>query len=469
MVSQHLNSVKRVIASYKPSYPTPLQYAASVTTLYDDNNDATVVMSNTSSTTSNPPQHALGMSIGPLLAIADTGTTSYFLTRDAPCQNKRLTNSPLTITLPDGQKIKSTHVCDITIPRLPTIIMGHIMPNMTTASLFGIRVLCKAGCKVLFNNDKCQVIYNGKVILTGYKDLASNPWTLPILPVATPWTTLDAPHQSPLGHCMSDAPLHHTAIFLYHQTTKENNVKFMHQSLCNFPKSSLLAAICQGFLRGAPHLSKKAVYKYLPPSPATSKGHMKQPRKGIPSTTPKPPRISIPIPILDAIMPGLIEPPEYNKDKASDVDPLYNIIDNIDDHLTANVFCFGAFANKIFTVVYDDCTGKFPFVSLDGNICFFVMYHYKTNAILATPIHGLNSGSILKAYKKNCEYLKNKGYKPKLNVMDNQATKVIKTYLTPQQMSLQLISDLKGQFRCSKIDSSARLARPTPISHPIVG
>jgi hypothetical protein len=219
---------------------------------------------------------------------------------------------------------------------------------------------------------------------------------------------------------------------------KENNVKFMHQSLCKHPKSSLLAAICQGFLRGAPHLSEKAVSKYLPPSPATSKGHMKQPRKGICSTTPKPPCVGIPIPIPDAIMQGLIEPPEYNDDEASNVNPLYNVIDDIDDHSIANVFCFGAFADKISGVVYNDFTGKFPFMSLDDNVCFFVMYHYKTNAIPATPIPGLNSVSILKAYKTNFEYLENKGYKPKLNVMDNQATKVIKAYLTPQQVSLQL-------------------------------
>jgi hypothetical protein len=37
------------------------------------------------------------------------------------------------------------------------------------------------------------------------------------------------------------------------------------------------------------------------------------------------------------------------------------------------------------------------------------------------------------------EYLKEKGYKPKLNVMDNQATKVIKAYLTTQKVSLQLV------------------------------
>ncbi len=114
----------------------------------------------------------------------------------------------------------------------------------------------------------------------------------------------------------------------------------------------------------------------------------------------------------------------------------YIIIDNDDDQSIANVFCFGAFADKISGVVYNDCTDEFPYMSLDGNVCFFVMYHYKTNAILATPIPGLDSASILDAYKKNFEYLESKGYKPKLNVMDNQATKLIKAYLKPRHVDL---------------------------------
>ena len=67
------------------------------------------------------------------------------------------------------------------------------------------------------------------------------------------------------------------------------------------------------------------------------------------------------------------------------------------------------------------------------------MYHYETNAIFATPIPGLDSQSILNAYKKNFEFLVSKGYHPKLNIMDNQATKAIKSYLTPQQCQLQLV------------------------------
>jgi hypothetical protein len=114
------------------------------------------------------------------------------------------------------------------------------------------------------------------------------------------------------------------------------------------------------------------------------------------------------------------------------------------------VFCFGAFADKISGVVYNDCTGKFPYMSLDGNVCFFVMYHYKTNAILATPIPGLDSASILDAYKKDFKYLEPKGYKPKLNVMDNQAAKVIKAYLKPRLVDLQLFEPHNHRVNAAK-------------------
>jgi hypothetical protein len=172
---------------------------------------------------------------------------------------------------------------------------------------------------------------------------------------------------------------------------------------------------------------------------ATAKGHLKRPRKGIRSTTPKAPRIlPVPASVPDALMPALDES-SADQDDNSDFNPHFHLIDDVDDHSIANIFCFGAFADKITGVVYNDCTGEFPYTSLDGNVCFFVMYHYETNAILATPIPGLDSANILAAYKKNFEYLVSKGFTPKLNVMDNQATKAIKAYLTPQDVALQLV------------------------------
>jgi hypothetical protein len=80
---------------------------------------------------------------------------------------------------------------------------------------------------------------------------------------------------------------------------------FAHQLLCNPKISTLLKATCQGFVRGCPNMLEKLILKYLNPSPATAKGHMKQPRRGIRSTTkmsatPVPPQIT-PVPVITLI------------------------------------------------------------------------------------------------------------------------------------------------------------------------
>jgi hypothetical protein len=272
VIKQQLNKLKNVLTpSLKSPYPTK-NIPPTTASTNDDN--ATVITSKISAMQVHTPHHALGMLVGPLLAIADTGATLLFLTKGAPCLNKRCTTTPILITLPDGRKIFSLHTCDVAIPGLPTVLTGHIMPDMTTASLLGIRIPCKAGCKVVFGDKNCQVIFEDNVILTGYKDPVNDLWMLPMLGSVPTRISLDAQHQSSIGPCMIGA-LREVAAFSYHCTSKKNNVKFMHQSLCNPPKLLLLTAIRRGFLHKASHLSTHTVTKYLPPSPATSKGHMK--------------------------------------------------------------------------------------------------------------------------------------------------------------------------------------------------
>ena len=113
----------------------------------------------------------------------------------------------------------------------------------------------------------------------------------------------------------------------------------MHQSLCNLPITSLIKAINIGFLNSTPHLNVKSVQKYLALSPTTSKGHMKHPRKGIRSTTPKPTRHNhlqvhlapIPAPINQyQPMPGLI----FNDDDNETSWP--TLITDVDDESIAN-------------------------------------------------------------------------------------------------------------------------------------
>ncbi len=116
-----------------------------------------------------------------------------------------------------------------------------------------------------------------------------------------------------------------------------------------------------------------------------------------------------------------------------------NVIADDGNESIANIFCFGAFADKTSGIVYHDLTVSFPFMSFDGSLCFFVLYHYESNAILTTPITGLNDVSIFNAYKTYFDVLTAKGFKPKLNIMDNQATKHIKKILTENDCKLQVV------------------------------
>ncbi len=217
------------------------------------------------------------------------------------------------------------------------------------------------------------------------------------------------------------------ATFTHSICTWANSIKFAYQSLCDPPIFMLLKAMRKGHLKGCLNISKKLILKYLNPSPVTAKGYIKHPCHGIKSTTPKtivPPQVecklSLPniplVPVMPILLP-IIDLPCIDEAQCAWAP---NVILDDSDEFIANVFCFGAFTDKHFGVVYNNLTSKFPFISYNGSVCFIVVNHYKANAILATPIAGLDDVWILEAYKKTFIKLPEKGFKPKLNIMDNQ-------------------------------------------------
>jgi hypothetical protein len=146
-------------------------------------------------------------------------------------------------------------------------------------------------------------------------------------------------------------------------------------------------------------MSEKLILKYLNPSPATAKGHMKCPPHGMRSTRPKTPtaHIVVPVPIIPHMLPPMNVPIVHDEYRPTIPGPA--IIDDNTNESIANMFCFGAFADHQSGVVYNNLTGNFPFMSYDGSVCFLVVYHYESNAILALPITGLDDRAIFEAYK----------------------------------------------------------------------
>jgi hypothetical protein len=89
--------------------------------------------------------------------------------------------------------------------------------------------------------------------------------------------------------------------------------------------------------------------------------------------------------------------------------------------------------------IYTDQTGRFPVVSSKGNKYIIILYDYDSNAILAQPIKDRAAPELLKAFQVMEQELVARGLKPKLMKLDNEASKLLKTYLHQQHITFQLV------------------------------
>jgi hypothetical protein len=170
------------------------------------------------------------------MGISDSGATGHFLQADAPVTNKQIATTPIRITLPDGNKIQSSHTCNLDIPWLPNAITaGHIVSELSHTSLLATRQFCDNGCEVIFTKKVCKVTIKGKTVLEGPRDQHTKLWHLPINPTGTP---------TPIpSHNSSKKNLQHIAMNAYTMPTKQQAMKYMHQTLFCPPIPTLIAAI----------------------------------------------------------------------------------------------------------------------------------------------------------------------------------------------------------------------------------
>jgi hypothetical protein len=89
--------------------------------------------------------------------------------------------------------------------------------------------------------------------------------------------------------------------------------------------------------------------------------------------------------------------------------------------------------------IYTDQTGRFTVVSSKGNKYIMILYDYDSNTILAQFIKDRTAPELLRAFQVMEQELVARGLKPKLMRLDNDASKLIKTYLHQQNITFQLV------------------------------
>ena len=334
-------------------------------------------------------------------ALSDSGATSHFLVDGAHAINIHRDPNPITVHLPDGKTIRSTHTCNLDIPWLRgAATQAHIVPGLTHASLVSTAKFCDTGYTVIFDALECRVLDGPEIVLKGGRDPTTKLWRLPLCPATKPTTECAAKrvtHMPANTHTPTPTSCANNVHTIPHL---QNRVKYMHQAFFCPPIQTLLRAANLGFLDNIPFLQPDLIHKHLTPSSATAKGRLKLTPTGHYSTRSHP---------------------------ASSTPK------------TADIFCFAALADKQQGTFYTDCTGKLPARALDGQQLFFVAYAYDPNYIFALPINSTSNSHIMEAFKQVFKTLTTHGYKPTFNVTDNQAAEPIKEFMQQQNGTVQFV------------------------------
>merc|ERR1712051_418029 len=72
-------------------------------------------------------------------------------------------------------------------------------------------------------------------------------------------------------------------------------------------------------------------------------------------------------------------------------------------------------------------------------VTVFILYDWTLNAILADPVKNTKDETIVRVFKSRVKYLTKRGFKPKFNIMDNVASKAVKSFLGENDIGLQLV------------------------------
>ena len=260
----------------------------------------------------------------------------------------------------------------------------------------------------------CQVTFRRKIVVRCRKCTQTGLWMMPLEELSRREGTSE---NFPIfvEEKNDDLAVAQNAHSTTSTATKAELAMYHHQSLFCPTQATLTKAIQNKQLSSFPGLTTMLL-KHLPPSTATSKGHMHRTRQGIQSTRKD----------CDATRAA--------REQLEDMHPPQQMCAA---HET-DLFCYAALADSKEGVIYTDLPGPFPVVSHRQMKYVFVCYAYQPNAILVRPMKSRSAACMVEAYKSIYDYLSARGFKPKLNIMDNECSRAVKNYILSQNVALQL-------------------------------
>jgi hypothetical protein len=113
-------------------------------------------------------------------AILDSGCTSYFITKNAPCKIIKENKPPLTVRIPNNETILSCNTAKLNLPMLnEQARKAHVFEDLNK-KLLSVGQLCDAGYDVKFTKHKATVHINNNIGLTAKRDHTNGLWRSPL-------------------------------------------------------------------------------------------------------------------------------------------------------------------------------------------------------------------------------------------------------------------------------------------------
>jgi hypothetical protein len=332
-------------------------------------------------------------------AIVNSECTSHFLGSNSPSSNKVATPNGLSVGLPNGATMRSTHTALLPFPEMSLAArQSTVFPALGNRALLSIGQFCDDGFDVNFTSSDVRISKNDTLI-SGQRDSRDGLYYIDLASTDAVHSRVPRPISTPSLPTLS---IKSAALNAYAMTTKRDLILYLHRAAFSPVVSTWTEAINAGFFTTWPGLTSDLVRKHLPKFLATAKGHLKQSPKNLRSTKVQP-------------------APLISDEPCTRTQPCF--LDTIE------------FTGKVST----DQTGRFPHTSSRGSKYLMVLYAYDSNAILSEPIKSRSESELVRAYTKLHSYLSARGLRPNFQVLDNECPAALKKFMSSNNIKFQLV------------------------------
>ena len=366
--------------------------------------------------------------------IGDSGASgNYFNITDIKLLKgvyKHNDDNKITVTLPNGNKITSTHIGYLNIKNLSKIARKvHLFPNLK-GSLLSFGQICDDNCQVVLDNISAKVLKNNAIILTGTRSSSNGLWYMNlndnnispsikindqnINTVISKNSDTILPSSTNMSETVSSRSVNFTSSkhFIPKIISKsiKNMYAYFHAAMGCPPLTSFINALKRKYII-FPNIIHKNVNKYLSDIPETSKGHMKRINSNIDSTK------------------IISQNPQYDFDDN-------NPIIVLNKSKKSNVIVS---EQQRKGRLYIDASGPFQY---DDNTSEsdLIFYHEDSNFCLVLPLPDTSNVSYKSTIQEALDYFSVRKMSINICRLDNQCSKLIGNLITvTNQKDIELV------------------------------